>query len=212
MSKKYENLLFDFDGCLVTSIDFWINIYKDTLGQFDIYPSDKETMFHLGDWDLHKHFGIEDDVKFTELVNSKLTNHEERQMLSANLLEMLEHLNGEHNIAVVSSGVKSDIVDTLVKSKIDHHFSVIIGIYEVEKYKPHPEPIFTAMSFLNADAENSIMIGDSRKDIEAANNAGIDSILYYPDAHNNTHDLDMLLSYKPTYVVKDLLEIPEIVG
>ena len=55
------------------------------------------------------------------------------------------------------------------------------------------------------------MIGDSRKDLEAANNAGVDSILYYPAIHENSHDLEMLLTYEPTYVVKSLLEIKEIV-
>ena len=212
MTKKYENLLFDFDGCLVTSIDFWIKIYRETFDLFDIHPTDKEIMFHVGDWDIHEHFGIEDGEKFSQIVNSKLTNLHERQVLSKNVIEMLDRLDGEHQIAIVSSAVKTDIIDALTRNKIDHHFSIIIGVEEVENYKPHPEPIFKAMSFLDADIEDTIMIGDSRKDLEAANNAGVDSILYYPEEHQNTHDFEMLKSYNPTYIVSSLLEIPEIVG
>ena len=69
-----------------------------------------------------------------------------------------------------------------------------------------------AIELLKGTHETSIMIGDSRKDIEAATNAGIHSILYYPKEHENTHDLDMLMSYEPTYVVNSLLEIPDIVS
>ena len=193
-------------------MNFLINIYKETFAAFNIHPSDQEIMFHVGDWDIHTHFGIEDVDKFTEMVNSKLTNLQERQVLSKNVIEMLSALEGSHNMAIVSSAVKGDILDALTRNNIVHHFSAIIGVHEVKNYKPHPEPIYSAMSFLEAKPENSIMIGDSRKDIEAANNAGVDSILYYPPEHINTHDLDMLMTYNPTYVVNSLLKIVEIVG
>lgn len=212
MSVKYKNLLFDFDGCLVSSIDFWIKIYKEALAEFDSYPSDKELMFHIGDWDMWKHFGVTDEAKFVEIVNAKLGDLHDRQVLSENAQEVLEILSPNHKMAVVSSGVKVNILDALTKNEVDHHFQAIIGVGEVENYKPHPEPLHLAIKLLQGQQESSVMIGDSRKDLEAANNAGIASILYYPKEHENTHDLDMLMSYEPTYVVNSLLEIPDIVS
>ena len=149
MSVKYKNLLFDFDGCLVSSIDFWIKIYKEALAEFDSYPSDKELMFHIGDWDMWKHFGVTDEAKFVEIVNAKLGDLHDRQVLSENAQEVLEILSPNHKMAVVSSGVKVNILDALTKNEVDHHFQAIIGVGEVENYKPHPEPVHLAIELLN---------------------------------------------------------------
>lgn len=212
MSSKYENILFDFDGVLVSSIDFWMDTYRESFAAFDIYPSDKEIMFHLGDWEIHQHFGVQDREKFAEIVQSKLDGMNERHVLSKEVLEMLDQLEGKHSMAIVSSAVKENITFTLEKYSIEQHFSHIFGVGEVTKYKPDPEGIFKAMEYLEASPEDTIMIGDSRKDIEAANKAGIDSILYYPPQHEKTHDLDVLKEYNPTYIVNSLLDIPEIVN
>lgn len=212
MSTKYENLLFDFDGCLVSSIDFWIQIYKETLAEFDSFPTDKELMFHLGDWDMWKHFGVRNQEHFAEIVNAKLASQADRHVLSENADIVLDLLAPSHQMAVVSSGLKENIVDALTHNSVLHYFQEVIGVNEVKHYKPHPEPVHLAIKLLKGKNDNSIMIGDSRKDIEAASNAGVDSILYYPKAHEKTHDLEMLMTYKPTYVINSLLELPDIVN
>ena len=45
------------------------------------------------------------------------------------------------------------------------------------------------------------MIGDSRKDLEAAKNAEIDSLLFYPKSHSIFYDLKNLKTYNPTYII-----------
>jgi phosphoglycolate phosphatase-like HAD superfamily hydrolase len=57
----------------------------------------------------------------------------------------------------------------------------------------------------------AVMIGDSDKDLGAANNAGIDSILFYPPEHKKFYDLDKLRQLGPTYIVDDFRKIVEIV-
>jgi phosphoglycolate phosphatase-like HAD superfamily hydrolase len=51
------------------------------------------------------------------------------------------------------------------------------------------------------------MIGDSRKDIEAANNAKMDSILVYPKEHEIYYSQEELMGCTPTYKVTALDEI-----
>ena len=67
------------------------------------------------------------------------------------------------------------------------------------------------MSNLKGNKNEAIMIGDSRKDLEAANNAGIDSILVYPKSHSIFYKFDELKAYKPTYIVSGLKEITDII-
>lgn len=43
------------------------------------------------------------------------------------------------------------------------------------------------------------MIGDSDKDLGAARNFGIDSVLFYPAEHKKFYDLEKLKELEPTY-------------
>ena len=212
MTKKYQTLLFDFDGCIVSSIFFWINVTRETLNAFNVYPTDREIMFHIGDWDIHSYFDIEDGDKFISILNSKLKGNEGSQNLPGNVKEMLLELENSHKKAIVSSGLNANIVSTLELNNVDHFFELILGADDVKNVKPDPEPINKALKFLDSKAEDTVMIGDSRKDLEAASNAGVDSILYYPKEHELTHDFDMLMTYKPTFVVHSMLEIANIVS
>ena len=51
-------------------------------------------------------------------------------------------------------------------------FSAGVGFESVSNHKPHPEGIFLALDLLEAHAEDTIVVGDSRADMEAARAAG----------------------------------------
>ena len=52
-------------------------------------------------------------------------------------------------------------------------FDVIIGMDDVTKTKPDPEPILLALKRLGADREEALMIGDNYHDIVGGQNAGV---------------------------------------
>lgn len=51
-------------------------------------------------------------------------------------------------------------------------FSTGVGFESVSNHKPHPEGIFLSLNLLGAHAEDTIVVGDSRADMEAARAAG----------------------------------------
>jgi phosphoglycolate phosphatase-like HAD superfamily hydrolase len=53
----------------------------------------------------------------------------------------------------------------------------------------------------------AVMVGDSDKDIRAAHNAGIDSILFYPIEHQSFYDVNTLRSYTPKFIVHSFVEL-----
>jgi phosphoglycolate phosphatase-like HAD superfamily hydrolase len=55
------------------------------------------------------------------------------------------------------------------------------------------------------------MIGDSDKDVGAANNMRIDSILFHSSEHKKFYDIEKLRELSPTYIVEDFREVLEIV-
>ena len=51
------------------------------------------------------------------------------------------------------------------------------------------------------------MVGDSDKDLGAALNFGIDSILFYPESHSKFLQFRQIKKLKPTYIIDDFAEI-----
>ncbi len=87
----------------------------------------------------------------------------------------------------------------------------MIANEDTDKHKPDPEPLEKALQLLNGTKQEAIMIGDSDKDIGAATNAGIDSILFYPSEHAKFYKLDELQALNPTHIVDDFRQILQIV-
>ena len=55
------------------------------------------------------------------------------------------------------------------------------------------------------------MVGDTDKDLGAAANFGIDSMLFYPPEHEKFYPLEKLKGYNPTYVFDDFKKLLELV-
>ena len=96
-------------------------------------------------------------------------------------------------------------------NNLTNFFDIVISGDEVENHKPHPEVIEKGLAALNGEKELAIMIGDSRKDLGAAKNAGIDSVLIYPPEHKLYYDLDDLKTYQPTFVASGFKELEDMI-
>ncbi len=74
---------------------------------------------------------------------------------------------------------------------IGEHFKTILGYDSVTNAKPHPEMVYKILDTHNIQKDNAQLIGDSHKDIMAATNAGIDSVLVNWGGFSN-HDEDAI--------------------
>jgi pyrophosphatase PpaX len=129
--------------------------------------------------------------------------------------EVLKKLkdSGKH-LALITTSEKRMIVSVLEKYKIADLFETIINDDDVEKAerKPHPKPLLMALERMSGTPDKAIMVGDRDKDIVAAHNAGMDSVLFCSAEHQKHYSREKLLAHKPTYVIselKDLLKITE---
>ena len=61
--------------------------------------------------------------------------------------------------------------------QIYHYFIDIIGADKVAKAKPYPDMLNYLIKKHNLKKDQTILVGDSHKDIIAANSANIDSLL-----------------------------------
>jgi pyrophosphatase PpaX len=126
------------------------------------------------------------------------------------VLESL-HRNG-HKLALITSSLHENVAHLLESHNIRQFFDAIIAADDTKNHKPHPEPLEKALALLGGSKEAAVMIGDSDKDLGAAANAGIDSILFYPEEHSKFYDPESLKSYSPTYIVNNFRDVLGIVA
>jgi phosphoglycolate phosphatase len=72
--------------------------------------------------------------------------------------------------------------------ELNHYFSSILGYNDVKNPKPHPEMVNKLLDIHQIKKQNAQLIGDSHKDIMAATNAGVDSVLVNWGFSNHTKD------------------------
>lgn len=111
-------------------------------------------------------------------------------------------------MGVVSDNHPRVLSFLLRRSGLNDYFETVIGCRftpsELERRKPNPHNIQTAMETL--EAENALYVGDRQIDIRAAGNAGIDSALL-----RRERPAEGEVDVAPTYEVSSLWQLHDVV-
>jgi pyrophosphatase PpaX len=212
--KSYRYILLDWDGNLAKTVHIWFEETKEVLNKHGHNPSDALIIKSMAD--LRKFassLGIKDAEGIAEEIRQAVFIRLPSVELYPDALFVLESLrNKGKELALVTSGSKHIVTETMNKYNLTKMFDAIITKEDVSNHKPHPEPLDLGMKLLGATKDKTIMIGDTDNDIGAANNVGIDSILFFPPEHKKFYDIEKLKEHKPTYIVSDFRHIIEIIG
>ncbi|MBI3624461.1 HAD-IA family hydrolase [Candidatus Saccharibacteria bacterium] len=212
--KNYQYILLDWDGNLVKTLDLWLEACRVPLVKRGLHLTDEEIADSFGAFGQYiKKWGLTDtDAIFEEadeIAKQLLPNVE----LYPDTLEVLGELKVRgKKLALITTSIRENIQYVLGQYNMSGYFDVIVAGDDVKNHKPHAEPLERAINILGGTKEQSIMIGDSDKDLGASANAGIDSVLFYPPEHRKFYDLDKLQEYKPTYVIDDFRKLLQIIG
>jgi pyrophosphatase PpaX len=206
---RYPVVLFDWDGCLATTLDAWLQAYDAACVSFGI-PADAATIrAQFGEWDLAK-LGVprEHHAAYVD----ELRRHGDARLASVGLYdgagELLSTLRSQGVVlGLVTSSWRPNLLPVLERTGVAELFSTVVTADDVASHKPHPEPVLLALEQLGADAGEAVMVGDSGKDIGAAAAAGVDSVLIHGETHAAFHDLAELRSMQPTHVVASFEEL-----
>ena len=203
----------DWDGNLAQTLDLWQEALRVPLEKRGHFLSDAEigANFKALREKLSAQGVDEIDAIITEAdtIASKSVPY---VTLYPDALEVLESLHKSSSYTALVTTSKHSTVDPLLeKYNIRGLFDVVVCGDDVTQVKPSAEPLLRALEILNGDPGQAVMVGDSDKDIIAAKNAGIDSILFYPPGHERFHDIDYLHSLNPNYVISDFRDVLKMV-
>lgn len=156
----------------------------------------QETLENLGVKNLKKSFGLEINEYFLELLPKKAH-------LIEGAVDVLEYLLPKYELHIISNGWQDIQVNKMKSSEIHHYFGEIITNELAGTRKPDRRIFDYAVDVTKADLSESLMIGDNYEaDILGAINAKMDTVFYNPD--------DIPTSQKPTFDIKKLIELKEI--
>ena len=178
-------ILFDLDGTLIDSTEAIV-------GTFYKVFSNKKFDFGGNDDDIKNLIGYPLDIMFGDLgvaqnviwdyVDEYKQIYREISKAQTTLLDnamlSLEIAKEYARLAVVTTKTAKYTLPLLEHLQIMEHFECLIGREDVENPKPHPEPIFKALDQMNIKTEDNEvwMIGDTKLDMIASKEAGINSI------------------------------------
>lgn len=212
-------LIFDLDGTLINSaldLAIAVNYLLETLGR-DTYS---EEIIHgwvgngaltLVKRALSGERTIDEELDETTVEKSlKIFLDYYAQNLCnatvpyANVITTLQTLKDKgYRLAIVTNKPFAFVEPILSGLSMDGLFELILGGDSLAQKKPDPAPLLHVCEALNTPIEDSLMVGDSRNDIQAANACGMHSVgVTY--GYNYGEDIAI---HKPTLIIDDFSEL-----
>ena len=176
---SYRGWLFDWDGCLFDSMPIWWEGVEHLLAQ-DRW-SEQLTVFRGRPGQMIEAFdnlpADEAEAFWQELRPWVLQNLLAKGRLFAGALEILKFLHHQGvALALVTNSEQSVTRPLLAKFGIKQYFDTVVTYDQVSQPKPAAEPVLLAVNRLSLPVEQSVMVGDSVKDVLSAKSAGASSI------------------------------------
>jgi beta-phosphoglucomutase family hydrolase len=180
--------LFDMNGTMIDDMQFhlkaWYHILNDDLGANVSWEETKSHMYGKNSELLIRIFG---DNRFTPEEMDRLSVEKERRyqqefkphlQLIPGLQQFLEKAHALNiPMAIGSAAIPFNIDFVLDNLNIRHYFRTIVSADDVTISKPHPETFLKAAKLLGVDAANCLVFEDAPKGVEAAQNAGMSSVV-----------------------------------
>ena len=93
------------------------------------------------------------------------------------LKPLLEKIRPRYKTAVATN--RSDTMDSVLSEHgLEGHFDLIVSATDVDRPKPHPDPLIKVIEHFRIEPYHSIYVGDSKLDEIAAKAAGMPFVAY----------------------------------
>jgi HAD superfamily hydrolase (TIGR01549 family) len=205
---EYDAVVFDNDGVIVEPSDreVLVEAVVDAFAAFDVaVDTDRVEQYVAEDVvprDLLREHDLDPEVFWHQReLTASLAQQAHTREGGKPVYEDVTALNAlEVPLGLVSNNQHATVEFLLAHHSIDH-FETVYGRQPTltGAARRKPEPYYIERALAELDAAEALYVGDSEKDIVAAERAGIDSVFLRRD-----HVTDVTLSVDPTAEVPDL--------
>jgi pyrophosphatase PpaX len=176
--KKIRAVLFDLDGTIIDTNELIIQsflhalkgVVPESFGREHIIPSMGQPLT----MQLQQFSGQNDVARLTEAYREyNHIRHDEMVSLFPGVAEVIPQLRSAGiRLGIVTTKMRATTIRALELLGLYESMETIVALDDVEHAKPHPEPVAKAIQALGSDPSETLMVGDSTVDIEAAIAAG----------------------------------------
>lgn len=193
--KNLKAVIFDMDGVIVDSIDYWYDIFDSFLEQYDktLKDNDRKELYGCSGEKEVEILSRYIDLPIED-IEEKLKDYIDKNQIQyskylfddfKDLLLILKENNIK--IAVASSSPLKDINRMIAECQLEGMFDYIVSGEMFRETKPNPEVYLYTSKLFDLDKNEIYVIEDSEYGVEAACNAGLDVLAI----RNKHYDFDL---------------------
>jgi phosphoglycolate phosphatase len=190
MAKRFELIVFDWDGTLMDSAAMIVSSVQLAARDLGLEPPTDERARHiiglgLGDALRYALPDLPEDryEELTERYRHHYLSRDHELVLFSGIAELVGHLSGAGHLLGVATGKSRKGLDrALDSSGIGHLFHATRCADECHS-KPHPQMLEELMDEFGVAPEATLMIGDTTHDLLMAKNAGVPALAVSYGAH-----------------------------
>ena len=163
---EYEAVVYDLDGTLVRLDVDWDTVHAAVVERLDEYGVD------VGDRNLWDILDVAAERGVKDVVEETIAAFEHEGAKASRRLPLADELPLGVPVAVCSLNCEAACRVALERHDLDRHVDAVVGRDTVARHKPNPEPLLYAIESVGAHPEQTLFVGDSDSDREAAAAAG----------------------------------------
>jgi phosphoglycolate phosphatase len=202
MMKDIRVVTFDCDGVLFDTLEanrHYYNRIRQHFGQ----PEMSTEQLHY----VHSHTVFEAIDKLFEDPAQREAAHAFRKTIDysgilnyltmePHLLALLDWMRGKFKIAIATN--RTDTMSRLLSAfGLTDRFDLVVTSLDVERPKPHPDPLLKILAQFNAAPCQSLFVGDSEVDEKTARAAGVPFVAYCNPSLSAEHHIKSLKDLRP---------------
>lgn len=184
---KKKAFLFDLNGTMIDDMQYhlkiWYDVLNNDLGANLSMEEVRSHMYGKNDELLARIFG---KGKFTQAQVDEITERKEikyQEMyrphldLLPGLFDFLKQADDQGiKMGIGSAAIPFNIDFVLDNLNIRKYFPIVVSAHDVLESKPHPEVFLKVADRLKVKPEECVVFEDAPKGVEAARNAGMESV------------------------------------
>jgi pyrophosphatase PpaX len=177
---RFPTILFDLDGTIIDSIELIMESYRHTMRTHrGECPPDEIFLAGIGT-PLRVQFRqfCKDEEELAAMIATyrewNLSNHDRMVIAYPGAVDAIRTLKaGGARLGLVTSKNLGGVRKGLALVGLDDVFESLVTADRLEKSKPDPEPVLTAVADLGAQLDTTLFVGDSPHDIASGRDAGV---------------------------------------
>ena len=184
MSTQKKLIIFDMDGTLVDSSITIVNAINHVRSKLNLEALNKDLILtKVNDPELNpalffyevEEFSPQHEQWFSDYYTN---NHEKELELYTGINSLLKELKEKgYELAIATNAYRGSTLQSLGHLNVLDYFGSIACYDDVGRGKPAPDMLEKNLEDLKLEVKNSIFVGDSERDLMAANNLKMDYIM-----------------------------------